>query len=146
MFIWPCIVRNFFLIKPTDVLIFPNLFLSRNSACFGQFLCPSSGVLHCTFGTGIRHAGLMTDFKHVQEGTHLSSSAECTVENSWVPSWTCLKAVIKIAWHLPVPNVQWRTPDDGQRNCPKRVEFLDKINLEKLVGLLVLFKKKKDYR
>jgi len=42
-----------------------------------------------------------------------------------------------------VPNVQWRTPDDGQRNCPKRVEFLDKINLEKLVGLLVLFKKKK---
>jgi len=23
---------------------FPNLFLSRNSKCFGQFLCPSSGV------------------------------------------------------------------------------------------------------
>jgi len=29
-----------------------------------------------------------------------------------------------------VPNVQWKTPDDGQRNCPKHVEFLDKINLE----------------
>jgi hypothetical protein len=28
-----------------------------------------------------------------------------------------------------VPNVQWKTPDDGQRNCPKHVEFLDKINL-----------------
>jgi len=25
-----------------------------------------------------------------------------------------------------VPNVQWRTPDDGQRNFPKHVEFLDK--------------------
>jgi len=29
---------------------FPNLFLSRNSTCFGQFLCPSSGVFHLTFG------------------------------------------------------------------------------------------------
>jgi hypothetical protein len=29
-----------------------------------------------------------------------------------------------------VPNVEWKTPDDGQMNCPKHVEFLDKINLE----------------
>jgi len=29
-----------------------------------------------------------------------------------------------------VPNVQWKTPNDGQRNCPKHAEFLDKINLE----------------
>jgi len=28
-----------------------------------------------------------------------------------------------------VPNVQWKTPDDGQRNCPKHLEFLDKLNL-----------------
>ena len=67
-FMLPCIVTNFFLIKPTDALIFPNLFLSRNSTCFGQFLCPSSGVLHSTFGTGICHASLMTAFKHVQDG------------------------------------------------------------------------------
>ena len=51
-----------------------------------------------------------------------------------------MKAVIKSAWHIPVPNVQWKTPDDGQRNCPKHVEFLDKKNLEKLVRLLVLLK------
>jgi hypothetical protein len=25
-----------------------------------------------------------------------------------------------------VPNVEWKTPDDDQRNCPKHVEFLDK--------------------
>jgi uncharacterized protein YlaN (UPF0358 family) len=25
-----------------------------------------------------------------------------------------------------VPNVQWKTPDDGQKNCPKYVEILDK--------------------
>jgi hypothetical protein len=39
-----------------------------------------------------------------------------------------------------VPNVQWKTPDDGQKNCPKRVEFLDKNKFWKLVLLLVLFK------
>jgi hypothetical protein len=31
---------------------------------------------------------------------------------------------------MPVPNVQWKTPDDGQRNCPKHVEFRTRINLE----------------
>ena len=89
-FMWPCIVTNFFLIKPTDALIFPNLFLSRNSKCFGQFLCPSSGVLHCTFGTGICRKSLMTAFKHVHdvlESCHQTcmtyTSAECAVENSW---------------------------------------------------------------
>ena len=77
---WPCIVTNFFLMKPTDALIFPNLFLSRKSIYFGQFLCPLSGVLHCTFGTGICHARLMTAFKHVQDGTA-------------VPSWTYIHKI-----------------------------------------------------
>ena len=40
MFMLPCIVTNFFLIKPTEALIFPNLYLSRNSTCFGQRNCP----------------------------------------------------------------------------------------------------------
>jgi len=41
-----------------------------------------------------------------------------------------------------VSNVQWKTPDDVEKNCPKHVEFLDKNNLGKLVRLLVLLKKK----
>jgi hypothetical protein len=32
-------------------------------------------------------------------------------------------------WHTPLLSVQWITPDDGQRNCPKHVEFHSKINL-----------------
>jgi hypothetical protein len=32
-------------------------------------------------------------------------------------------------------NVQWITPDDGQRNCPKHVEFQLQNKLEKLVYL-----------
>ena len=32
--------------------------------------------------------------------------------------------------------VQWKTPDDGQRNCPKHVEFHSKNKFEKLVHLV----------
>jgi hypothetical protein len=31
---------------------------------------------------------------------------------------------------VPVPNIQWITPEDGQRDCPKHVEFPTRINLE----------------
>jgi hypothetical protein len=70
-FMWPCIVTDSFLIKPTDALNFPYLFC-QETTCFGQFLCPSSGFFHCTFGTGICHQTFMT-----------YTSAEYTVENCW---------------------------------------------------------------
>ena len=35
----------------------------------------------------------------------------------------------KPAWNLPVPNVQYKTPDDGQRRRPKHVEFCNRIKL-----------------
>jgi len=40
---------------------------------------------------------------------------------------------------VPVPNVQWKTPDDGQRNCPKHVELRTKISLKisAFVGFIV---------
>ena len=45
----------FLLTKPTRCIKFSNLFLDWNSTCFGQFLCPSSGVFHCTHSNGICH-------------------------------------------------------------------------------------------
>ena len=37
-----------------------------------------------------------------------------------------------------MPNVQWKNPDDGQRRCPKHVEFYNRINLEdKFVWLVI---------
>ena len=74
-FMWPCIVTNLFLIKPTDALISQiyfcqeTLHVSGSSSAHHQEF---STVHCCTFGTGICHAGLMT-----------YTSAECTVENSW---------------------------------------------------------------
>ena len=32
--------------------------------------------------------------------------------------------------------IQWKTPDDGQRNCPKYVEYYSKNKFEKLVHLV----------
>ena len=50
------------------------------------------------------------------------------------PPWSCSQAL----WHTSIPLlcVQWKTPDDGQRNCPKHVEFYSKNEIEKLVHLV----------
>ena len=46
--------------KPTRCSSFSNLFLEWNSIGFGQFLCPSSGVFHCTHSNGVCHTVLRT--------------------------------------------------------------------------------------
>jgi len=93
--------------------------LEWNSTCFGQFLCPSSGVFHCTHSNGICHTGLLTAWEQEQDETA-------------VPSCSCSQAV----WHIPLLCVQWKTADDGQRNCPKHVEFYSKNKFEKLLHLV----------
>ena len=116
---WPCIVTNFFLIKPTYALITQVYFCRETLHVSG-----SSSANHQEFSTV--HSALVYV---MQVWWQLSSTTR-----------SCLKAVIKSAWHIPVPNVQWKTPDDGQRNCPKHVKFLDKNKIGKLVRLLVLLK------
>ena len=106
--------RLFLLIKPTKSTDFSNLFLEWNSTYFGQFLCPSSGVFHCTHSNGICHTGWLTAFKQDQDGT----------------------AVVSLLC------VQWKTPDDGQRNCLKHREFHSKKKFEKLVHLVGFYCKK----
>jgi len=100
---------KFLIIKPTRCSSFSNLFLEWNSTCFGQFLCPSSWVFHCTHSNGICHTGLPT---------------------------ACSQAVSKPVWLIPLLCVEWKTPDDGQRNCLKHVEFHSKNKFEKLVHLV----------
>jgi hypothetical protein len=111
---------KFLTIKPTRCTDFSNLFLKWKSTCFGQFLCPSSGVFHRTHSNGICHTGLLTACEQDQDGT----------------SWSCLQAVSKLVWHIPLLCVQWKTPDDGQRNFPKHVEFSSKSKFGKLVHLV----------
>jgi hypothetical protein len=58
-----------------------------------------------------------------------------------VPSWSFSQAVSKPVWDIPLLCVQWKPPDDGQRNCPKHVEFHSKNKFEKLehlVGFIII--------
>ena len=98
----------FLIIKPTRYTNFSNLFLEWHSTCFSQFLCPSSGVFHRTHSSGICHTGY----------------ADCS------------QAVSKPVWHIPLLCVQWKTPDDGQTNWLKHVEFHSKNKFEKSVHLV----------
>ena len=49
---------------------------------------------------------------------------------------SCSQAISKPVRHISLLCVQWKTPDDGQRNCPKHVEFHSKNKFEKLVHLV----------
>jgi hypothetical protein len=42
----------------------------------------------------------------------------------------------KLVWHIPLLCVQWKPPDDGQRNFPKHAEFHSNSKFEKLVQLV----------
>jgi hypothetical protein len=61
--------------KQTRCTNFWNLFLEWNSTCFGQYLCPSSGVFHCTHINGVRQQACVIYIINV-----------CTVKNFWC--WT----------------------------------------------------------
>ena len=97
------------IIKPTRCTNFSNLhvFLEWNSTRFEQFCRSSSGVFHC------KHSNVMSD-------KYADSS----------------QAARKTVWHIPLLCVQWKTPVDGQRNCPKYVGFHSKKKFKKLIYLV----------
>jgi hypothetical protein len=47
----------FLIIKLTRCTNFSNLFMEWNSSYFGQFLCSSLVIFHCTHSNGKRHTG-----------------------------------------------------------------------------------------
>ena len=50
--------------------------------------------------------------------------------------WQLSQAVSKPLLLIPLLCVQWKTPDDGQRNCLKHLEFYSKNKFENLVHLV----------
>jgi hypothetical protein len=75
-----------------------------------------------------------------QEILHVSGSSSVH-HQEFSTVYSTMVYVINFWWHTPEPNIRWKTADDGQRNCPKHVEFLDKNKFGKLVRLLVLLKR-----
>jgi len=95
------------IIKPTRCTNFSNKFLEKDSICFEQFLCPSSGVFHCIHSNGVCHTILLTVCEQDQNG-------------SGFPSWSCSQAVSKPVWHIPllctVKN-SWRWTEKLSETC-----------------------------
>ena len=71
---------------------------------------------YCTHSNGICHTGLLT----ACEQEKMLTPASC--------QQTCMTYTIAV--------YTVKTPDDGQRNCPKHVEFHSKNKFEKLVHLV----------
>jgi hypothetical protein len=87
---WPCIVTNFFILRPTRCTNFTNFILARNSTCFGQFLCPSSGV-----------------YSLYTQQWYMSYRFVDSFRTGPFPSLSCSKAVYKPVGHIPLLSVQW---------------------------------------
>jgi hypothetical protein len=56
----------------------------------------------------------------------LSSSSRMELQFHPDSAW---KLFYKPVWHVPSLSVQWITPDNRQRKCPKHIAFHSKINL-----------------
>ena len=87
-------------------------------------------TLHVSVSSSVHHQEIFTVYTTmvyvVQVCWQLASRSICS----------CSQAVNKPVRHIPLLCIQWKTPDDGQRNCPKHVEFHSKNKLEKSVHLV----------
>ena len=89
-FMWPCIVLNFFAIKPTRCTNFTNLF--------------SLETLHVSESSSVHHQ----EFIHRTLSNVLCHRAfEQDQDGTAVPSWFCSKAVYKPVWRIPLLSLQW---------------------------------------
>ena len=114
---------RFLITKPTRCTNFLNFFLEWNSRFFGQFIYPSSGVFHCTHSSGTCYTGLLTACMQDQDGTkfHPDPARKLSANMYDIYHW-CVYSK--------------KTPDNGQRKCPKHVEFHSKKKFQKLVQLV----------
>ena len=63
-------------------------------------------------------------------GTSFADHQEFSTVHSAVVSFMQVLITASKQSQDAVPNVQWKTPDDGQRRFPKHVEFYNRINLD----------------
>ena len=100
---------------------------------FLKFVCGIKPYMFRTFPLSIiRSFSLYTQQWYVIQFFWLLASR---IRKAFRPDPSCLLSA-KPVWHIPLLCVQWKTPDDGQRNGLKHVEFYSKHKFEKLVHLV----------
>jgi len=127
-FMWPCIVTNFFVIKPTKCTNFLNLLRYETLHVSGSSSANNHEFIHCTFGTGMCHTGLKTAFEQDQDGTQFHPGLARKLFSTLYDTYRCRMYS------------EWNH-DYWQRNCPKRVEFHTGVNLGNLCIWLVLLQR-----
>ena len=80
---------------------------------------------------------------HHQEFFTVHTAMVYVIQVCW--QFASSQAVSKPVRHIPLLCVQWKTPDDGQGNCPKHVEFYSKNKFEKLVHMVGFIISKNGY-
>ena len=102
--------------KPTRCTNFSNLFLEWNSTCFGQSLCPSSGVYDC-----------------IHSNRYMSYRLYWLLASRiWIPLASSQYNLYDIYLLLCM---QYKTADDGQKTCLKHEQFYSKNKFKKLALL-----------
>jgi len=145
-------LKYFSIIKPTRCTNFANLLRHETLHVLGSSSVPHQEFIDCTLGTCICYTGLKTAFEQEQDGSnawngipHVTSyetnrSIPTNNKIKPVPSWSCLKAVFKPVWHIPVPSVQWINSWWWTEELPEpcRVSCQNKfVKLLHLVGFII---------
>jgi hypothetical protein len=127
LYIHVTVHRNRFLFKkPTRRTNYPNLFCHKTLHVSGNFL-----THHQELSTV--HSALVNFIQVFDD--------RFQAESGWNagPSWLCLEAVIKNLHKTYQCRMYSRKfHDDGQRRCPKLVEFYNRINLDNWCVCLVI--------
>ena len=103
--VWPCIVADSFVNKTNRCTVF-QFYWYYYSTCYGQPFCPSSGVLSCTLA--------LVHFMQLWPFAARSRMELRSILLLAANGHNCIKCT--------KADVQLRTPDDGQKGCPKNVE------------------------
>ena len=135
MFMSPCIIIKFFIIKPNRCTDFTNLLFYEILHLSDSLSVHRQQFIHCTLSNGICHTGLSTAFEQDQDGTGFIQQNETssilvlsiirslfTVHSAIVyviqvcrqlssrtrmelVLFCCLKAVYRPVWHIPLLSV-----------------------------------------
>ena len=92
-------------------------------------------TLHVSDSSSVHHQEFFTVHTAMVYVIHVCWQLASRIRTEFRPD-PARKLYDKPLWHISLLCVQWKTPDDGQRNCPKHVEFYYKNTFEKLVHLV----------
>ena len=104
--IGPCIVINFFIIKPTRCTNFTNLFWHETLHVSDSSSAHHQDLIHCTLDTGICHTGLKTAFEQDHHGPawKLSSNQNKVVKLVHLVGFVIKKLIPLIKHHAMKAN------------------------------------------